>query len=201
MRMLVVSLALLVFTFTVPALAEEESREAVKAKTDNPHIQVMNDKAKALAGSLSEEESKDLGLIRENFGILRSIEVARKTVKEAVDLCADKNADLKGDITAKHKSWHDEIGTVLDKQEKELEKSISKDHFSKHKEIKAYLDSIDEAASYADGKIEKDIVTTPEACKNLMGSMDDTKTVIISLISELSWPGDTAKAEPEKAAN
>ncbi len=199
MRFIILSLILLC-GLSVGAIAEEKMSAAEKAekaeqvKADNPHIQVMNEKAKELASSLTEEEAKALGYIRENFGILRSIDVARKSVKEAVNLCAEKNPDMKDDIMARHDKWHGDIGAVLDKQEASLDKSINKQTFENPKDVRDFLDSIDDAAEYADGQLEKTIVTTPEACKNLMASMDDTQDVILTLITDMPWPDDKEAA-------
>jgi len=181
---------------------ENASQEAEmkKAVTDNPHIEVMNEKARELAESLTREEAETLGVVRENFGILGSVEVARRNVKEATGLCADKNEDMTDEIGARHKSWHDAIGAELDAQNKNLEQYITKDYFSDPKQVRAYLDSIDDAAQYASNSLEKTIITNKDACRNLLGSMDKTEEVIIGLVKSLEWPHQNADDAEEKAA-
>lgn len=171
-----------------------------KAKTElvvnNPHIQEMNDQAKVLAKSLSPDEAEFLGQIRDNFGVLRSVDVARKSVADAVKLCADKNPDLKDAITKRHDTWDGQIGKAIDAQDKALDQEVTKDNFKNPAQIKAYLDTIDKAAHYADSHIEKKIITTPEACKNLMSSMDDTQKVILGMVNDMKWPDGKGAKTP-----
>jgi len=193
MRMFVLSL-LLTVSMAAPAFAADEpaaaAPPAAAAVESNPHIQAMNDKAKALAAVLTEEEATTLGTIRDNFGILRSVEIARTSVKEAVLLCAEKNPDMKDEITKRHKTWDSEIEAVSKKQDATLDKAVTKERFSDPAKVKDYLDTIDKAAHFSDESIEKQIITTPEACKNLMNSMDETQKVITGMISDMKWPED-----------
>ncbi len=203
MRVFVLSFFLMLFV-TGSVFAQEESvtenekEPPPQITLDNPHIKIMSDKAKALAELLTTEEAKALGHIRENFGILRSIEVARESVQEAVILCSEKNPDLKESITTRHVKWRDDIGAVLDKQEVSLGGSINKTHFQDPEQVQDYLDTIDEAARYIDTQLEKKIVTTMEACKGLMESMDNTQEVILDLITDMGWPGDKVEEETEE---
>ncbi|GEM_PF-2809716 len=210
--MRILPLLLLLTMFIAPAYAEEKAaapageppaaaaeQEVPKALTEsNPHMKEMNEKAKELAKVLTEEEARALAPIRDNFGVLRSIDIARKSVEEAVSLCAEKNPDLKNDITTRHKTWDSEIAAALKMQEKTLDKVVNKDRFKNPAQIKEYLGSIDKAAHYADESIEKKIITTPDACKNLMGSMDETQKTILGLVTEMKWPGDAPAATPEQ---
>ena len=177
-------------------VAESTSEPAMK-KSDNPHLITINETAQELAQELTTEEAQRLNVVRENFGILRSIDVARNSVEEATKLCAEKNPDLSEKITARHKTWHSEIGKALDAQEKQLEESISSKNFAEPKKIEGYLDTIDRAAKHADENIEKKSVTTPEACTNLMNSMDNTQEVILGLVTALSWPQDMSTDSKE----
>lgn len=186
-----------------PVPADETAAPAEPAPQSapvNPHIQEMNDKARELAGVLTEEEAKTLSVIRDNFGILRSVGIARKSVDEAVSLCAKENPDLKKEITARHKQWDQKIGAALDHQENTLDGEITKERFQDPAMIKDYLGTIDKAAYYADENIEKKIITTAEACKNLMASMDETQRVILELVDGMKWPTGAAADKPKDAA-
>jgi hypothetical protein len=54
-------------------------------------------------------------------------------------------------------------------------------------------------AKYAENKLDKTIVTTPEACKNLTDSMAETSKVILGLITDMDWPAPGKT--PEKKAD
>lgn len=199
MRIIILTVMGLVLAAGPSWAAESDKEKAAtpsqEVQAENPYIEEMNDKARNLAGSLSETEVVVLGQIRENFGIIRSIGVARETVGNAVEMCADKNPELKDQITARHKEWHQAIGTELEKQEEALQQAVSEDRFENAEEIQDYFNTIDKAAEYADSNIEKKIVTTPEACTNLMESMDKTQDVITAMVSGLEWPSDQANGE------
>jgi len=167
---------------------KDDSASQQEMKDENPYIKVMNDKAKKLADSLTEKEAKTLGLIRENFGFLHSVDIARKSVKEAATLCMKENSSLKKAMKTRHQSWDTKIGDILVKQEKNLHDFISKDNFSDPAQIEDYLGSIDDMAEYAENKIQKNIVTTPEACKGLIDSMDHSEEVIVRILEGMTWP-------------
>lgn len=188
---------LIVFLLAVlaagPVRAESAAPDKTpSAQTVNPHIEKMNEKAKALAQSLTEQEAKDLGQIRGNFGVLRSIGIIRKGVGEAVSLCAEKNPDLSEPIKTRHEKWLSDINAGLEKQEKSLEDALGGKRFTDEKQVRDYLDTVDAAAEYADKNMEKTIVTTPEACTKLKDSMDETQGVILKLITDMTWPADHA---------
>ncbi len=209
MRLPVLTFALLGFTLlpAVPAVAQaekmpEQVTEKVAEKQVNPHIAVMTERAKGLAESLNPAEVDALGQIRENFGYIRSISVAQSSVENAVNQCADQNPDMKADITEKFAKWNGDIAAVLDKQAKQLADAVSEKNFKDPAEVQAYLDAIDDMADYSESHLDKSVVTTPEACQNLISSMDETKKVILDLITDLTWPGaaDAPAAEEDGAA-
>jgi hypothetical protein len=55
--------------------------------------------------------------------------------------------------------------------------------------VKTYLNLVDKSAEYADSKIEKNIITTPEACGSLLESMDQTGPTMAQLLDSITWPG------------
>ena len=167
--------------------ADEKPVPAAVQAPSNPHMDEMNSKARKLAASLSEEEAMYFAVVRENFGILRSIDVARGSVKEAVAQCADKNPDLKDGINARYKEWDKAITGATGPQQKAMDKAVTKDHFSDPAPVKDYLGTIDKAARFADDKMEKTVVTTPEACHHLMDSMGDTQETILQLVNGMAW--------------
>ena len=57
--------------------------------------------------------------------------------------------------------------------------------FDNPKQVREYLDAIDEMAEYADDRLEKKVVTTPEACRHLIDSMDKSSEVILGLIAAM----------------
>lgn len=183
-----------------PVLAQEKPAEAPAAKAPqaeapaNPHIQDMNAKARDLAATLTTEEIETLGLVRNNFEIINSIDYALEKVGQAVKLCADKNPELKDDIKKEHASFDGAIDESLKKQQETLKQAVSTKNFEKPGKVQDYFDTIDKAAKFADVQLEKVVVTTPEACKALAGSMADNKKIMLDHLANLEWP--ESKAAP-----
>jgi len=186
-------LVLLTIFIPLNAIAAEEvgdkkAQEAIESKRiENPHVKDLQEKAASLTSSLSKEEAADLVLLRENFGIVRSIQIARDSVKEAVGLCSKANPDLSAPINKRFDSWNGELGDELDSQEAKINNSINKENFKDPKSIKVYFKLIDDVANFANDNLEKNIVTSVDACTNLMNSMDETQETITKLLKNLSW--------------
>ena len=184
-----------------PAPAQESAKsEAAKEKPavlKNPYLEKVDAKAKELAAALSEEESRNVGMVRQSFGVLRSIGVVRRNVDNAVKLCAKANPDMKKPLQERFDTWEGEVAKHLKAQEKNLKKAVSKDHFKQPGEVQEYLDLLDNAAGYAEEKMSKEVVTTPEACTHLQKSMDQTQKVLTDLLGELPWPQVAAAAPAE----
>ena len=170
-----------------PAPAASESPE--KQEPQNPYLAKADTKAKELAAAMSDEEAHHAGLVRQSFGVMRSIGVVRRNVENAVKLCGKDNPDLKDAIDARFTAWNGEIGTALKEQEKHFKKAVSADFFKKPGDVQAYLDLLDNAAGYAEEKMDKQVVTTPDACTDLQTSMDTTQKTLLELLAGLPWPG------------
>mgnify|MGYP007077435596 CR=1 FL=1 len=206
MRIFLMTLTALLTVFVaVTSWAEDKDDKKgdtpAAVKVDNPHLVKVEDMAKALAESLNEEQSEALGLIRLSFGMVRSVSVVRDNVGDAVKKCGDDNEDMKDDLSARHKAWDDNIAPLIAKNEKLLSGALSKDRFGDHAgKVEAYLDELDKAAIHAEEKLDKQIVTTPEACTHLLESMDETEATLVALLDDITWPEDGAPETEESAA-
>ncbi len=203
MRIITMLCALMILAVSGPVRAEEqaEAPPPVKVQTDNPHIQAMNDQARMLASRLSREEAQALGSVRENFGILRSIDVARASVRDAVAMCAENNPDMAGDMNGKFEIWNETLDEALTTQEDNMERVVTSDVFTDTDAVKDYLDTVDKAARYADDQLEKQIITTLEACQNLMNSMDGTAETITGMLGDMVWPDPVPVSDDDAAGN
>ncbi len=155
---------------------------------ENPYKDEVEEKARALQESLSEEEIERMGQLRNAFGVVRSIRHVRKSVSDAVDLCAKENPSLSKDIKAGFRDWDQDIRKNLNQHEKHLKNSVHRRYFDDPRAVQAYLDTLDKAAAHAENSVERVPVTTEEACQGLMASMDNTKEAIGQALGSLSWP-------------
>lgn len=163
--------------------------EGAEIKTvENPKMDAIRAQAEALSKSLSQKEITSLAMVRDGFGMIRSVEMAQETVEDAIDACADANPDMAKDLNARHDAWDDAIEAAIDAQEDKLDASINDKVFADPDAIEDYLDAIDDAADEAESNIEKQLITSESACTNLKNSMDGTQETITKMLSEIKWP-------------
>jgi hypothetical protein len=96
-------------------------------------------------------------------------------------------------------SWTATVDPAVKTKEAEIESAILAQAYVKPKEIWDYLKLIEQTADYANRQIDKQIVTTPEACGGLLQSMDKTEKVVTDLVAGMAlvpWPPEQT---PESA--
>ena len=183
-------------TLSVPAFAADENaattekpaaaEKKAEAQT-NPYRAEISAMARELAKAYNKDQAMALAQIRNGFGMTRAVRLVRTDVAHAIDACGKDNPDMKGDMSARFEKWSAGIDPLLKKSQSDMDAAIQAGGFPDQKQVKAYLDLIDKAAEYADSKIEKNVVTTPEACNGLLKSMDETEPTMIDLLQSIVW--------------
>lgn len=192
--------------------AEEKSEPAAAADVENektvedPAAEVrsaykekIEAATKELGETFSEEQNISMGRIRMNFGIIRAIGIMKQEIGDAAKKCGDANKDMKDSLTKRFTAWEKTVTPLLKEDEKNLEDSIKKSSFPDEKKVHDYLDLVDEAAEAGDKALgEKSVVTTPEACRYLLESMDKSEPMVITLLKGIKWPmlGDVVEEKP-----
>jgi len=181
--------------------AAEKAAPAEAPVVSNPYLPKIEQKTEELGAKLNKQAQEHLYYVREGFGVTRVIAIVRSDVDAAVKACGKANPDMKADIEAEFTAWKAEVDPVVKEKEKAIEAAITEQTYLKPKEIKDYLKLIEQAGQHANKGLDKQIVTTPEKCKDLMESMDETQSVVSKLLGNmkfLPWPpaGDDA-AEPK----
>lgn len=185
--------------------AEEQSREEQqdaimeRLRNNNPYLEKLRKASIEFIKDIPEDAVKPLFMIRESYGIIHSIHSVKRDIGNAVDQCAEANPDMAEDMNGRFEAWSDEVTPALEEQDEKLKAVIQKQAYKDPQEINEYLGLIDEAAAYADEMLDKQVVTSEEACTSLMNSMDSTEENIVELlvktpIPELTEDG-TAPAE------
>lgn len=183
MMLKILAPAFLISTLLVaPAFAQDSGT------MQNPHIEKIKEKAKALSTTMTAEEAKDLGLLREAFGMIQSVYLVRDHVSTASTLCKKEHKDLKSDIGARFDTWELRVISVADHQQEVLDDAINNERFQNPGDIKEYLELIDDAAEYADAQLKKQPLITLDACKSLLDSMSTTQEELVSLLGSITWP-------------
>ncbi|MFN3826662.1 MAG: hypothetical protein ACK4NR_03450 [Micavibrio sp.] len=186
------------FAFILMMAAPVYAEESV-IKTDNPHITKASEQAVEIAKSFSEQEIGNLEIIKDGFGIIRSVKATDEIVGKTVKRCGKDNPDMKADMNAAYDTWKSNVTKVLDVKEKSLKAAINDGRFSKPKDVQSFLDTIDKAAQFAQDRMdaEKKIISTPSSCEGLKLKMDETYTQISELLTAVDFP--VAELKPETA--
>jgi hypothetical protein len=171
--------------------------EELRDKEDNPHIAKVEQKARELVAPLSQPQMQDLFLLREGYGLIRSVEIVQRDIGRAVRLCGEDNPDLKGPMEARYKKWTGTVDPVLKGKMTALQTAIDTQTYAQPAKIRSYFKALDDAAIYAEKKFDKRVITTEEACKSLLQSMDGTEEKVAGIMGDLNVPGEK-KAAPEK---
>lgn len=170
---------------------------------DNPYLKDIEATTERLGKELDPSALKHLYYIREGFGATRVVLIVRKDVEDATKACSKANPDMKDSITAEFQGWAAEVDPVIKEKQALMDQAIKSQTYAKPKEIRDYLSLIEKAGNHANNQIDKQIVTTPEACTKLKDSMTTTKTVVSKLLNDvqfLVWPlpEDRAKTTIEE---
>lgn len=167
--------------------------------SDNPYREKIEKETAALSGSMTVAEKKAMSIFMESFGTVRAVRLTRNQVAVAVDKCAAKNPDLSKKINGRFDGWKKIIDPLLKSNERALNYSAGSGVFKEPERVKAYLDLFDKSADYADKKLKKEVLTTPEACGDLLASLDRTEATLADFLKNVEWPVPEEKAvEPKK---
>lgn len=188
-----------VMAATEPATPEEAAQAEDVLRSENPYFEKLKDKSAELVKVLGEPELRHLYRIREGFGVTRAVKMVRSDVGDAVKACGKENPDMKPDMEGRFEAWTNAVDPVLKDKEDAINAAIQGQSYIKPKEIKDYLKLIEQSAEHANKNIDKQIVTTHEACESLLKSMDKTQDVVSDLIADielLPWPPAQTEEKP-----
>ena len=130
---------------------------------------------------------------------MRSIEIVRRDIQNAVKACGKANPDLKKEMNKRYKSWEKAVMPILKTSQKFLETELKEQdafHISDYRHV---MKLNDKAYEYSESKIEKTPVTTVEACEGLLASMDRTEDKLIGLLQEILLPEEVVRKRLERA--
>ena len=190
-----------------PAAVQDKASEQTQEKapaaqetdkaSENPYRAQIGTMARELAKSFNKDQALALAQIRNGFGMIRAVHLVEGDVSKAIAACGKTNPDMKGEMDARFEKWSTNINPLLKKSQADMDTTLKAAGFPDGEKVKAYLDLIDKAAQYSDSKIEKNVITTPEACGSLLKSMDDTEPTMTSLLQSIVWvPEKGAGGEP-----
>lgn len=173
---------------SVPAeeLEAEEDKaqlEPTKPKVGEKLIALEEYTAGLLKG-LKPQQAQYIFQLRQEFGVIRSIQVVQKDIGKAVESCGNEHEDLKAPIMARYESWKAAVAPKLNAADNALKKAIGRQSFRPTVRVSMLLDHVEAAFEERDAQLEKVPVTTKDACQILQDSMDNTQENLLNLLDE-----------------
>lgn len=161
----------------------------------NPYVTQINAQTEALGHVLTKEDRKNLAVMRNAYGMIQSVVMVQEQVDKAVNACIAENADMKEDIEEQYTTWKDQVGPVLATNNEAYEASLSKAYFTVPDDVRAYLETINKAALFANSRIYNVPLTDEKACKKLVKSLKRTPGKLVKILSTVEWPSSLAEEE------
>ena len=178
---------------TVPAVSAEEA-EAPEA---NP-VTEWREAEQQFMATLPRANQEVFFILKNKHNVIRTIEVVHRDVAKAVKACGKANRDIKEPISDRLKSWENAVLPILKTAGQFLETEL-KDQQAFHISDYRHLIKLNDAAfAYSDAQIEKQIVTTSEACRKLLRSMDRTEDELVSLLQDILLPEEVIRKRVKK---
>lgn len=189
--------ALLSGALAAPARPFAQEKAPPPAKTP---IDALRDYTIEMIDGMDEEQLRYIYEIRTRHGIGRAVDVVRRDIGNAVEQCGRKHPEMKTGLTGSFDAWKKAIEPLLEDSRASLKDAIANQKFVAPAKIDKLLSLVDKAGKYTEEQVEKEIVTTKEACTTLLNSMSDTRENLSRLLRETlsSVPVPAPPATEEK---
>lgn len=147
----------------------------------------------ALIENLSDNDKQLYFILRNKQGVIRAIRVVKSDIGGAVQECGQKNPEIQDEMSTRFKGWKNSVDPLLKTADKYLKQEINEQGFVSKKDFKRVVKLNDEAFDYQESLADKNYVTTLEACKDLIKSMDNTEEDMLRLMQDVLLPSSVIK--------
>ncbi|MCI5059799.1 MAG: hypothetical protein MRY79_01870 [Alphaproteobacteria bacterium] len=196
LKRLIIALMVAFICVAPPVLAQEKETE--KKQKPTPVSQWVEAENKLL-DTLGKPNQKTFFIFRNKHSVMRSIEIVRRDIQNAVKACGKANPNLKKDMNKRFKSWEKAVLPILKTARKFLDTELKEQDAFHVSDYHHVMKLNDKAYEYSESKIEKTPVTTVEACEGLLASMDRTEDKLIGLLQEILLPEEVVRKRLERA--
>ncbi len=192
-----------------PAAKPAEKKVELRKKTEKVEVQTAKgptgatkewiDAENALIDPLNKKDKETILILRNKYSYIKATEIVSRDVGNAVKSCGDKNPDMKSKMDERYKQWRSAVDPILETAEKQLDKDIDALKIVDPDDMRDVLELHDEAYENAEKQIIKTPVTTPDACRGTLASMDRTEDDMIRLLRETLIPESTIRKRATEA--
>ena len=184
---------------TKEELAEEDKQRLINMQA-GPKLRELEVYTASLLNGLEKYQAQYIYKIRQEFGVIRSVQVVKSDIGDAVKSCKEENPSIEEKITSRFESWNSEIISKLASADAALKEAIQRQSFRPTVRVNMLLDHVQAAFEERDSQLQKVPVTTLEACENLLKSLDNTEESLKTLIDETTKKLNELSTDPEKTA-
>jgi hypothetical protein len=181
------------------AWAADEKKQAAEAQAKSTPITEWVAAENKLIDTLSQKDKEAFYVMRNKHGILRSVRVVSRDVGKAVKACGKANPDMKKTMDGRFTDWKNAVHPILDTAEKFLNEEIDAQKVVFPSDFRYILKMNDKAFEFSEKQIEKEPVTSAEACRSLLDSMDRTEDDLIELLQDALLPEEVIRQRIERA--
>ena len=178
--------------------AEENQKKVVAdIKKETPITQWIDAENKVL-DALPKQGQQVFFILRNKHSVMRSIEVVKRDVRNAVQACSENNMDMADDMQTRYKEWADSIEPILDDAKEFLELELKEQTAFDVADYRRVTEMNDKAYAFSEGQVKKEIVTTPKACQGLLDSMNRTEEELIDILQDALLPEEVVRTRVKR---
>lgn len=181
-----------ILLFNFSAYAQEKKIE------ETPITKWIKAENKLLA-TLPTENQKVFFILRNKHSVIRTINIVHRDIKSAVKACGKENPEIKKEMNTRLNEWENSIFPILKEAEKFLKQELKEQQAFYATDYKHVTKLNDEAYKFSESKIEKKPVTSEEACRGLLESMDNTEDKLINLLQDILLPQEVIQNRVDRA--
>ncbi len=154
---------------------------------------------KALLKKLPEKNRQTFFILRNKHSVIRSVEVVKRDVGNAVKACAENNKDMAKAMKTRFSQWTGVVDPILKDAQKFLELELKEQEAFHVSDYRHVTELNDKAYNFSESQIQKSPVTTKEACQGLLDSMDRTEESLINILQDILLPEEVVRKRLEQA--
>ncbi len=139
---------------------------------------------KEIGQDLKEGDAKHFFLMYQNYNLIGTVKVVEKDVGNAIGECGKNNPDMKASLDDRYQKWNGAIDPIVKEAEANVSNMIIAQEYTDPAKIKSAFSSLDDARAATNASIDKRPVTTADACKHLLGKMDETEENLVELLRQ-----------------
>lgn len=192
MRIFTICLMLVCLNTSAPSFAKDK-------KTETTPVDKWIAAENKLIDTLNYTGKESFFILRNKHGVIRSVRYVHRDVGKAVKACGAENPDLKKPMADRFQQWESAVIPVLDLAEKFLKEEVQTQKIVHASDYHHVMKLNDKAFEYSEEQVEKQIVTSKEACEGLLESMDRTEDKMVELLQDMLLPESVIRERAGRA--